>query len=173
MLSRTGVATIDDITSILPPEERMKQGPVAIIECFQNIPCNPCATSCAKKAIKEFSDINDRPVIDYDKCNGCGTCISNCPGLAIFVVDETYSDQEALIKIPYEFTPLPSKGQSVDALDREGNKVGKARVVKVQKHQGAGPDASHLHCFRKKPVSPGPEYWNKARNGQKNGYLSL
>jgi len=132
MLSRTGVATIEDIESILPSKERMSKGPVAIIECFQKIPCNPCYTSCSKGAIKEFSDINDRPEIDFEKCNGCGTCISNCPGLAIFVVDESYSDQDALIKIPYEYRPLPIQGQVVDALDREGKKVGTAHVVKVQ-----------------------------------------
>ncbi len=33
-------------------------------------------------------------------------CVSNCPGLSIVVVDETYSEKEALVKIPYEFLPL-------------------------------------------------------------------
>lgn len=132
MLIRTGVATAEDINSVLPSPERMGKGPVAIIECFQKIPCNPCFTACSRKAIQEFADINDRPSIDSEKCNGCGVCISKCPGLAIFVVDETYSDQEALVKIPYEYRPLPEAGSSVDALDREGKKVGTAQVVRVQ-----------------------------------------
>lgn len=132
MLERTGVATEKDLARVLPPKERMMKGPVAIIECFQKIPCNPCYTFCSRGAIKEFADINDCPTIDFDKCNGCGICISNCPGLAIFVVDESYHEGKALIKIPYEYRPLPVPGQEVDALDREGKKVGTAQVVRVQ-----------------------------------------
>jgi len=77
--------------------------------------------------------MNDLPEIDFELCNGCGVCVSKCPGLAIFVVDQTYSEKEALVKIPYEFLPLPKKGEVVDALDRKGETVGKARVVDVLK----------------------------------------
>ncbi len=136
MLSRTGVATCENIESILPPKERLQKGPVAVIECFQQIPCNPCYSSCPRNAIKPFDDINDLPVLDYESCNGCGTCIHNCPGLAIFVVDETYTEEEALVKLPYEYTPLPKVGDLVEALDREGKKVGQAQVVKVQNAKG-------------------------------------
>jgi len=77
--------------------------------------------------------MNDLPEIDFELCNGCGVCVSKCPGLAIFVVDQTYSEKAALVKIPYEFLPLPEKGEVVDALDRKGETVGKARVVDVLK----------------------------------------
>lgn len=132
MLEKTGIPTKEDIESITPSEERRKKGPVAVIECFQKIPCNPCYTSCKFGAIKEFEDINDRPVVDFDKCTGCGVCVVNCPGLAIFIIDETYSDTEALVKIPYEFIPLPEEGSYVTALNREGKPVCRAKVVKVQ-----------------------------------------
>lgn len=131
MLEKTGIATREDIAAVMPPEERLAKGPVAMIECFQRIPCNPCHTACKRGAIKEFQDINDRPAIDMDRCNGCGVCISNCPGLAIVVIDETYSDTEALIKLPYEFLPLPAAGSFVTALDREGKPVCRAKVEKV------------------------------------------
>ncbi|AEF94174.1 4Fe-4S ferredoxin iron-sulfur binding domain-containing protein [Desulfotomaculum nigrificans CO-1-SRB] len=132
MLAQNGIPTPEDIAEVLPPAERLAKGPVAIAECFQNIPCDPCYHSCKQGAIKEFTDINQRPQIDFDKCNGCGSCMSRCPGLAIFVVDATFSEQEALVKIPYEFLPIPQVGETVTAINRAGQAVGEARVVKVQ-----------------------------------------
>ena len=132
MICKTGVPTKEDLQKVAPSAERLAKGPVAVIECFQRIPCNPCYTACKRGAIKEFRDINDLPEIDHDLCNGCGLCVSKCPGLAIFIIDETYSEKEALVKLPYEFVPLPKEGDTVKALDREGRVVGEARVVKIQ-----------------------------------------
>ncbi len=132
MLKSTGVPMEKDLESVIPPKERLAKGPVAIIECFERIPCNPCYTHCARGAIKEFEDINDRPQLNYDICNGCSICVSHCPGLAIFIVDETYSDTEALVKIPYELLPLPEEGTFVTGLDRGGKPICRAKVIKVQ-----------------------------------------
>lgn len=131
MMIKTGVPTSKDLEEITPSKERREKGPVAVIECFQNIPCNPCYTACKFDAIGEFTDINHRPKIDYEKCTGCGMCISKCSGLAIFIVDESYSEKEALVKIPYEFLPLPEEGSYVTALNREGDLVCRAKVEKV------------------------------------------
>lgn len=131
MLESTGVPTPKQIDDNFPSDERLAKGPVAIIECYQNIPCNPCYTACNRDAIKEFEDINDLPEINHDNCNGCGLCIANCPGLAIMVIDATYSKDEVLIKVPYEFMPLPKQGQVVDGVDRNGKFVCEAIVVKV------------------------------------------
>ncbi|MBU1035076.1 4Fe-4S binding protein [bacterium] len=133
MLERTGIPTDDDLEKVIPNKERLAKGPVVIIECFQKIPCDPCAISCKLGAIKPFKDINDLPQVDFDKCTGCGICISSCPGLAIFVIDENYSDEKSLIKLPHEMLPLPQKGEEIYALDRAGETVGKAKVVKVLK----------------------------------------
>jgi Fe-S-cluster-containing hydrogenase component 2 len=111
--------------------ERLKEGPVAVIECFQRIPCNPCATSCKRGAIVPFEDINDLPEIDHVKCNGCSLCVFNCPGLAIMVIDYNYSDEQVSFKIPYEFLPLPEVGEEVVGLDRQGEEICKATIVKV------------------------------------------
>ena len=131
MLEKTGIPSPAQIESVFPNDNRLNAGPVAIIECFQAIPCNPCATSCPRQAIQPFVDINDIPVIDNDKCNGCGLCIMKCPGLAIMVVDMSWSDSRALVRIPYEFRPLPKEKEIVYALDRAGAVVGDAEVVKV------------------------------------------
>ena len=113
----------------MPNEEQLKKG-VAITECLQPIPCNPCKEVCPTNAIK-MDNINDPPKVDYDKCIGCSLCIEICPGLAMFVV--RIRGNKAMISLPYEMIPIPERGQRVKALDREGNIVGEA-IVKAIKH---------------------------------------
>jgi len=132
-LEKDGVLSPEELAKLpgMPSEERLEQGAVAVIECAQEIPCNPCEEACPKGAIRVGEPITNLPVLASDKCTGCGLCIPVCPGLAIFVVDMTYSDREATLQLPYEFLPLPEKGEMVTALDREGRAVCSARVVKV------------------------------------------
>jgi Fe-S-cluster-containing hydrogenase component 2 len=111
---------------------KLGAGPTAVFECLQRIPCNPCADACPRGAIT-VKEINDCPTLDVDRCNGCGICMTHCPGLSIFVVDLQYSPEAALVKIPYEFSPLPVQDEQVDALNRQGDYVGDARVIRVQK----------------------------------------
>lgn len=132
MIEKTGVPTIDMIKKAFPSIERVNKGPVAVIECFQRIPCNPCSTACKRKAIMGFKDINDIPVINWEQCNGCGLCISSCPGLAIMVVDGSWSKDKVLFKIPYEFLPLPKEGSIVRGLNRKGEYITDVKVIKVQ-----------------------------------------
>jgi len=112
-------------------------GPVGklrpVIECYENIPCNPCQTSCPAGAITVPENINSLPIVDYSKCTGCGICVMKCPGLAIFLVQENFQPDRDLVIMPYEFLPLPEKGQEVIALDREGREVARAQVVRVVK----------------------------------------
>ncbi|MFO7951587.1 MAG: 4Fe-4S binding protein [Bacillota bacterium] len=132
MLSKTGVPTKEQIEAIKPSKERLAKGAVAIVECFQEIPCDPCYTSCKSGCILPFANINDLPQMNFENCTGCGVCIGACPGLAIFVVDETYSDTEALLMIPWEFAPVPEEGSVVTGLSREGKEVGPVTVKKVR-----------------------------------------
>jgi Fe-S-cluster-containing hydrogenase component 2 len=115
----------------LPSKERMKEGPVVIIECVEDIPCDPCADSCKNGAIIKES-LTAAPSVDYEKCTGCALCVAACPGLAIFVVDNSREDK-ALVYIPYEMLPAPQKGNTGDALDRAGKRIGTAEVAKVRK----------------------------------------
>lgn len=136
MLINTGVPTKEDLFTVIPCSDRLEKGPVAIIECFQNIPCDPCYQACLRGAIHEFVDINDLPKIDDSKCNGCAICVANCPGLAIFVVDFSYAPDHAIVKLPYEYLPIPEIDSEVVVLKRDGLEIGTARLLRVQRIKG-------------------------------------
>ena len=131
MLINDGIPTKEDMAKVCPSAERLATGPVAIVECFQEIPCNPCIMACKQGAITMARDINDLPLVDFESCNGCGLCISRCPGLAIFVVDKTYKEDMALVKLPFEYVPVPKAGQFAAALDRAGKDLGFFEVIRV------------------------------------------
>jgi ferredoxin len=114
-----------------PGINRLMKGPVAVIECVEEIPCNPCQTACPAGAITIGASISNLPVLDENKCTGCGLCISSCPGLAIFVIDIQYGHDEALISLPFEALPLPQVGEEVPALNREGKEICQAKIVRI------------------------------------------
>lgn len=134
-LSRSGYLSEEELKDSpgVPSEARRRAGPVAVIECTQDIPCNPCESSCKVGAISVGEDITNLPRLDEQKCVGCQTCVYICPGQAIFVVDENLEDERARVTIPYEFLPLPEKGDAVIALDRSGKELGEALVTSVRK----------------------------------------
>lgn len=109
------------------------QKPMVLIECGQHIPCNPCETSCPQKAITVGKPITNLPVLDADKCVGCGVCVAACPGLAIFLLNMTFSEDCALVTIPYEYLPLPKKGDEVNAVNKTGEIICRAKINRVQK----------------------------------------
>ncbi len=128
-LDTVGIPTAEEIQKINPSPERLQEGPVVIVECFREIPCNPCADACPQGAIHPFENIHHRPAVDHERCTGCGLCISHCPGLAIRVVDMTWSKSEALVRLPYEFLPHLAVGHEVELLGRDGRVLGSGRVV--------------------------------------------
>lgn len=115
-----------------PKSDFLAKGPIVVIECVQDIPCNPCEAACRNKAIVVGNPITNLPVFYADKCDGCGACIPICPGQAIFRVDMTYGEGKATVSFPYEFLPLPKKGDIVHAVNRNGRTVCEAEVLRVQ-----------------------------------------
>ena len=126
MLEKDGVATIEQVQSRFP-SKLIK--PKAIIECYENIPCNPCSTSCPFNAITIGDDINNLPKVDFDKCTGCGICVYSCPGLAIMVCELV--DDKARFKISYEFMPRPNENEIWYAVNRKGEVIGDCLIEKV------------------------------------------
>ncbi len=133
-LENMGYLTLEELKAqtVYPTEERFRKGPVAVIECTHEIPCNPCEGSCKFGAIKIGDPITNLPGLVEANCIGCGICVAQCPGLAIFIVDKTYSDTQGTVSFPYEYNPVPEVGQEVDAVDRSGKVVCRGTVVKVQ-----------------------------------------
>lgn len=118
--------------SAFPSAALHSAGVHPVIECTQNIPCNPCQDACPVGCIKVGANITSLPVLEQSKaCIGCGMCVASCPGQAIFLLNETTGDT-AEITLPYEFLPLPQKGAVGVALDRSGSKVCPATVVAVR-----------------------------------------
>lgn len=116
--------------NIQPSIERRKKGPYVVIECPEKIPCDPCVGACPQDAISIPGTLIELPEVDYEKCTGCLLCIPRCPGLAIFVIDET-PDDHAVLYIPFEFIPRPKKGDKALGLDKNGKEQCAVTVTKV------------------------------------------
>lgn len=130
----TGVPSQEELAGCpgVPSERRLADGRVAVIECVQEIPCNPCETACPFGAIRIGDSITGLPRLEESLCTGCGACIASCPGLAIFVVDYTYSETLATVDFPYEYLPLPTRGSELDAVDRNGMTVCRGTVLELK-----------------------------------------
>jgi Fe-S-cluster-containing hydrogenase component 2 len=133
--SNDGILTLKRKKEIpgYPGEEAFEKGSTVVVECDEDIPCNPCEDICKKGAITVGNPITNLPKVDPNKCNGCALCVTICPGLCIFVVNKNYTDTESLIYIPFELSPLPEKNQIVKGCNQKGEQVCDARVEKVIK----------------------------------------
>lgn len=110
-----------------------KVGIHPVMECTQNIPCNPCQDACAKHCIRIGSNITALPAVEPGStCIGCGMCVASCSGQAIFLVDEHTGDGHAEVTLPYEFLPLPRVGDEGYGMSRSGRPICRAKVVKVR-----------------------------------------
>ncbi len=144
-LLKKGYVADDEIDRF--PGVTHKKGIHPVIECTQNIPCNPCQDACPKKCISIGDNITSLPIAVYEgDCIGCGMCVASCSGQAIFLVDEDCGDGSATITIPYEFLPLPIEGTKGVALGRNGRVVCEAEVVSVR--SATAFDKTHLLTMR-------------------------
>ena len=142
-----------------------KAGVHPVMECTQNIPCNPCQDACPKGCISIGTNITSLPiVVDGSQCINCGMCVASCSGQAIFLVDEDCGDDSATITIPYEFLPLPETGTKGIALGRDGKEVCEAEVVLVKSSKAY--DKTNLLTMRVPK-----EYAMKARFFKRGGEL--
>jgi len=132
MLIKDGFLDLEEVTAVpgFPGHDVLSQKKCVVIECIQNIPCNPCEMLCPHHAITVGEPITNLPVVDPEKCVGCGMCVAGCPGQAIFLVDQTAEDYDT-VTLPYEYYPLPEKGQEVLCLSRSGQMLAKGSVIRI------------------------------------------
>ena len=130
-LLEKGFVAEDEITRY--PGVTKQVGIHPVIECTQNIPCNPCQDACKMGCIKIGENITSLPVVDTEhKCVGCGMCVASCSGQAIFLVDEEVEPGYGEVTMPYEFLPLPEVGDKGVGLGRDGSEVCEAVVTNVR-----------------------------------------
>ncbi|MDR2671189.1 MAG: FAD-dependent oxidoreductase [Oscillospiraceae bacterium] len=138
---------LDDAEVDQYPGVKKTAGIRPVIECTQNIPCNPCRDACPKGCIKVEGGIVSLPVYDEKAgCAGCGLCVAACSGQSIFLVDDDTGGGAAEVTIPYEFLPLPGEGERGVALSRSGAALCPAEVVGVK--QSPAYDKTALVTFR-------------------------
>ncbi len=104
-----------------------------VLHCRQEIPCNPCSTSCPKKSIKiPVENIMAAPRFEGE-CIGCFKCLVVCPGLAITIVDRRKDEKTPTVSVPFEIgRGEVKKGDELELTDWEGCPLGKAKVVDIR-----------------------------------------
>lgn len=127
----TGILMGSELAGKVPPRERLLKRACAVIECVEEIPCNPCEEACPVGAISVGDPITNPPNLDFDKCTGCGACVGVCPGLAIFLLD--LSGGSVRVTLPHELLPVPQAGDEVELLSRAGEVLGKGTVVRTRR----------------------------------------
>lgn len=106
-----------------------------IIDCPERIACDVCEKACPRQVIRVGeSSVNIPRASNAGDCVGCGLCVAQCPGQAIFLLNDDFSESEACIMLPYELPETPVIGTRLHAVDNEGRRLGAARVVRVRRH---------------------------------------
>lgn len=119
------------VRSLREAWDRSIEGPLAFLDCWEEIPCNPCEGACRKGAITVGPDICAPPSYDPDKCDGCGKCVSICPGMAVFILDRSVGGGLARVTLPYEMRDEMGVEQEAWVVDGEGNELAKGKIVRV------------------------------------------
>ncbi|MFO8184550.1 MAG: FAD-dependent oxidoreductase [Candidatus Aegiribacteria sp.] len=115
------------------PPDGNREGVFPVLHCMQEIPCNPCMTSCPKDLI----GTSGHPIMGipeyYGGCIGCERCVAVCPALAVTLVDYRKSPETPVVTVPFELGEwMLEEGGEVTATDWEGQALGKA-VIKSWK----------------------------------------
>jgi sarcosine oxidase subunit alpha len=111
-----------------------REGVYPVLHCVQEIPCNPCMTSCPKDLIGTGGHpILGNPVFHGD-CIGCERCVAVCPGLAVTLVDYRKSAEAPTVTVPFELGEYRVReGDVMTAADMEGNALCPVRVSGYRK----------------------------------------
>ncbi|MCD4650509.1 MAG: FAD-dependent oxidoreductase [Candidatus Cloacimonetes bacterium] len=123
-----------------------------VLHCLEEMPCNPCTFICPTSSIK----MDNHPILGVPKytdkgigCIGCMKCVAICPGLAITVVDYRKSVDTPLVTLPYEVSNIAIQvGDMVEAMDIDGNELGKQVVVSVRHNKEFNTDLVTLKSTR-------------------------
>ena len=127
---QTPVRVLDKPAS---PSPKREAKPYVLIDCLYGFACNPCAFACPYGAITK-SSTSTVPQVDHEACTGCMTCVTLCPGLAIF----GFNPAKKQVFLPIEFDRR--EGEAVYLVDNFGNILGEGKVQKIVRK----PNRTHL-----------------------------
>ncbi len=120
----------------MSPTNHRKKKVKLIVDCPQEIPCNPCARTCGTGAISIEGEMCGKPRVEDELCSGCLKCLDACPVSCIYLIEE--SGGEALLTLAYDRLPLPRRGESVALKDRNGKALGRGKVERAAKSRKDG-----------------------------------
>jgi len=100
---------------VLPPEAITSQKRVALIECVEEIPCNPCAVVCRLDGIEKES-LCSPPIVDWEKCTGCTLCVAVCPGLSIYEGQAHGQVRSSRRRRQHSDANLPGQGRCIPTM---------------------------------------------------------
>ncbi len=121
-------------TAVQREKPKEEEGVVPVFHCYEEIPCDPCASVCPEGVIKtERDEIMGLPyIVDISKCKGCMNCVAVCPGLAVTLVDYRKENAHPIVTLPYEiWRDRVEVGQKVPITDEDGAIIGHYPVEKV------------------------------------------
>ncbi len=114
------------VSDPLPSASRLLRGRVAVTACPGQAECGLCAAACGFGALKKPGRM---PVVDAEKCIGCGACVKACPRGNMRLVDGSKGNEcEITVKCSAEALP---ETEEVRALNAAGNDLGPARVTQA------------------------------------------
>lgn len=114
-------------TPSFPDEKRLLRGRCAVTACPGQAECGLCAAACGFGALKKPDRM---PVVDAEKCIGCGACVKACPRGNMRLVDGSKGEEcEITVKVP--LAELPETDDTVRALGAAGDDLGPARVIQA------------------------------------------
>ncbi len=115
------------VSDPLPSASRLLRGRAAVTSCPGQDECGLCAAACGFGAIEKP---NRMPIVDHEKCIGCGACVKACPRGNMRLVDGSKGEEcEITVKVP--LAELPETDDTVRALDAAGDDLGPARVIQA------------------------------------------
>jgi ferredoxin len=112
-------------TAKLPSPARLLRGRAAVTACPGQDECGMCAAACGFGALKKPGR---DPIVDHDKCIGCGACVKACPRFNMRLIDGS-KGEFAEITVKCLLSALPADGETVRVLDVSGAELGMGRVV--------------------------------------------
>ena len=114
------------------PQTLHHQRGIASIECFEEISCNKCQTVCPTSAI-QLGRVprNKSPILTESACISCGQCVIECPSSAIVMLQEKEQHSLSQITLPWRGKKNWSEGELATLINRRGETLGSARVIKV------------------------------------------